>query len=61
MLGLLLRKKKSITITNAFQTVLKKSNRKANKIWIDEWSEFYNSFVKKWLKDNNIEMYSIHN
>ena len=24
-------------------------------------SEFYNSPFKKWLKDNNIEMYSIHN
>ena len=24
-------------------------------------SEFYNSYVKKWLKDNDIEMYPIHN
>ena len=24
-------------------------------------SEFYNSSFKKWLKDNDIEMYSIHN
>ena len=24
-------------------------------------SEFYNSSVKKWLKDNNIEIYSIQN
>ena len=23
--------------------------------------EFYNNFFKKWLKDNDIEMYSIHN
>ena len=31
------------------------------KIWVDKGSEFYNSSFKKWLKDNDIEMYSIHN
>ena len=36
-------------------------NRKPKKIWVDKGSEFYNSFFKKWLKDNDIEMYSIHN
>ena len=40
---------------------MKKSNRKPNKIWVDKGSEFYNSHFKKWLKDNNIEIYSIHN
>ena len=34
---------------------------KPNKIWVDKGSEFYNNSFKKWLKDNNIEMYSIHN
>ena len=24
-------------------------------------SEFYNRFLKKWLKDNDIERHSIHN
>ena len=62
MLGLFLWKiKKGITITNAFQKILKAFNRKPNKIWVDKGSEFYNSSVKKWLKDNDIEMYSIHN
>ena len=37
------------------------SGRKPNKIWIDKGSEFYNRSFKKWLKDNDIEMYSIHN
>ena len=37
------------------------SGRKPNKIWVDKESEFYNNSFKKWLKDNNIEMYSIHN
>ena len=35
--------------------------RKPNKIWVDKGSECYNSSVKKWLKDNDIEMYLIHN
>ena len=35
--------------------------RKPNKIWVDKGSEFYNSFFKKLLNDNDIEMYSIHN
>ena len=41
--------------------MLKKSNQKLNKIWADKGSEFYNSSFKKWLKDNNIDMYSTHN
>ena len=51
-----LKDKKGITITNAFQKILKQSNKKPNKIWVDRGSKFYYSCVKKWLKDNNIEM-----
>ena len=40
---------------------MKESNRRPNKIWIDKGSEFYNNSFKKWLKDNDIEMHSIHN
>ena len=40
---------------------MKESNRKPSKIWVDKGSEFYNNSFKKWLKDNDIEMYSIHN
>ena len=29
--------------------------------WVDKGSEFYNSSFKKWLADNDIEMYSIRN
>ena len=32
-----------------------------SKKYVDKGSEFYNSSFKKWLKDNDIEMYSIHN
>ena len=55
-----LKDKKGITITNVFRKILKGSNRKPKKIWVDKGSEYYDSSVKKWLKDNNIEMYSIH-
>ena len=57
----LLKDKKGISIVNAFQKILKKSDRKPNKIWVETGSEFYNNPFKKWLKDNDIEMYSIHN
>ena len=54
-----LKDRKGISIVNAFQKILKESDR-SNKIWVDKGSEFYNNSFKKWLKDN-IEMYSIHN
>ena len=53
--------KKGVNIVDAFQKILKESNRKPNKIWVDKGSEFYNISFKKWLKDNDIEMYLIHN
>ena len=55
-----MKNKKNVSIVNAFQKILKKSDRKPNKIWVDKGSEFYNNSFKKWLKDD-IEMYSIHN
>ena len=45
-----LKDKKGITITNAFQKILKESNRKANKIWVDKGIEFYNRSMKSWLE-----------
>ena len=56
-----LKDKKGIGIANAFQKILKESDKKPNKILVDKGSEFYNNSFKKWLKDNDIEMYSIHN
>ena len=56
-----LKDKKGVSIVNAFQKILKKSNRKPNKIWVDKGSEFYNRSMKSWLEKNNIEMYSTHN
>ena len=56
-----LKDKKGASIVDAFQKILKESDRKPNKIWVDKGSEFYNNSFKKWLKDNDIEIYSIHN
>ena len=66
-----LKGKKGISIVKAFQSILKQSNRRAkgtsaqhvkpNKIWVDKGSEFYNAYFKKWLRDNDIVMYSTHN
>ena len=56
-----LKDKKGIRIVKAFQSILKQSNRKPNKIWVDKGSEFYNAYLKKWLRDNDTVMYSTHN
>ena len=41
-----LKDKKGICIVKAFQSILKQSNRKPNKIWVDKGSEFYNAYFK---------------
>ena len=42
-----LKDKIGVSIANAFQSILKKSNRKPNKIWVDKGSEFYNNSFKE--------------
>ena len=37
------------------------SNRKPNKIWVDQGSDFYDQSFKDFLKINNIEIYSTYN
>ena len=57
-----LKDKKGISIVKAFQIISKQSNsRKPNKIWVDKRSEFYNAYFKKWLRDNDVVIYSTHN
>ena len=56
-----LKDKKGVSIVNAFQSILNKSNRKPNKIWVDKGSKFCNRSMKSWLEKNDIEMYSTHN
>ena len=64
-----LKDKKGISIVNAFNNIIKQSNRRArgtsaqqvkpNKILVDQGGEFYG--FKKWLSDNDIIMYSTYN
>ena len=56
-----LKDKKGVSIVAAFQSILKQSNRKPNKIWVDKGSDFYNASFKKWFRDNDIVMYSTNN
>ena len=56
-----IKDRKGVSIVDAFQEILKEFNPKPNKIWVDKGREFLNNSFKKWLKDNYIEMYSIHN
>ena len=56
-----LKDKKGISIVNAFDKIIKQSNRKPNKIWVDQGGEFYNNVFEKWLPDNDINMYSTYN
>ena len=57
-----LKDKKGISIANAFNKIIKQSNRrKPNKIWVDQGGEFHNNVFKKWLSDNDIIMYSTYN
>ena len=53
--------KKIASIVDAFQKILDKSARKPNEIWVDKGRKLYNSSFKKWLKDNDNEMYVVHN
>ena len=56
-----IKDKKGISIVNAFDKIIKQSNRKPNKTWIDQGGEFYNNVFEKWLSDNDIIMYSTYN
>ena len=44
-----MKDKKLITVTNAFQKILDESNRKPNKIWVDNGGEFYNRSMESFL------------
>ena len=41
-----LKDKKGISIVNAFNKIIKQSNRKPNNIWVGQGGEFYNHVLK---------------
>ena len=53
---ILIKDKKGVTISNAFQKIFDESKRKPNKIWVDKGSECYNRSIKSWLKDIQLMM-----
>ena len=55
-----LKDTRGISIVNAFQKIILKGH-KPNKIWVDQGGGFYNNLFKRFLKTNNIEMYSTYN
>ena len=50
-----LKDEKGVSIVNVFQKNSDSSNRKPNKIRVDQGSEFYNNSFKDFLKINNIQ------
>ena len=55
-----LKDKRGVSIVNTFQKIISKG-LEPNKIWVDQGEEFYNKLFKRFLKMNNIEMYSTYN
>ena len=56
-----IKDKKGTSIVNAFKKIISEGQRKPNKVWVDQGSEFYNQSFKHFLKINNIEIYSTYN
>ena len=56
-----IRDKTGKSIVGAFQHIVDTSHRIPKKLWLDQGTEFYNRTFKKWLNDNNIDMYSTYN
>ena len=44
-----------------FIKIINESNRKADKVWVNQGREFHNKLMQEWLDDNDILMYSNYN
>ena len=56
-----LKDKKGKTVLNAFVEMVPESNRKPNKLCVDQGRELYNKLMEEWLDKNDILMYSTPN
>ena len=56
-----LKDKKGKTVLNAFIEIVNESNRKRNKVWVDEGREFKNKLMQESLENNDVLMYSTRN
>ena len=54
-----LKSKNAEVVINAFQSLFK--TKKPNKLWTDQGSEFISFKFKKFLSENNIELYHVFN
>ena len=54
-----IKDKKGTSIVDAFQKIISEE-RKPNKIWVDQGSEFNNNSVKDFLKISDVEIYSTY-
>ena len=59
-MGCSFERQKGSSIVNTFQKIILEG-RKPNKTWVDQGGKFYNNSFKRFLKINNIEMYSTYN
>ena len=50
-----IKDKKGTSIVNAFKKIISEGQRKPNKIWVDQGSEFYNQSFEDFLKISNIK------
>ena len=41
--------------------IVNESNRKPNKLWVDQVREFSKNLMQEWSENNDILIYSIHN
>ena len=46
--------KKGKAALNFFIEIVNESNRKPNKLWVDQGREFYNKLIQEWLDNDNI-------
>ena len=56
-----MKDKKTERVSLAFDTILKKSKRKPEKLWTDKGSEFISKHFKDFLKRHNITLYHTQN
>ena len=59
-MGFPLKDKRGISIVNKFKKIISE-RREPNRIWVDQGGEFYIKLFRRFLKINNIEMYSAYN
>jgi hypothetical protein len=53
-----LKDKTGKSVAAAFEKIMKESDRKPMKLWVDKGTEFYNNVMDKLLKENTIDRYS---